>query len=359
MHARILPVTGKRIQTKPVSASMRTDDSCCRRLKITLNLPPIEPRPPVPPRIYKRLLTHLDKVLPVPKARSSGTPKSKALASPSARALPSRGTPNKEVSLSQFRTPTGAGATADAKQLTTPKGTASILPRWIRPTVRYLCATLNREDGPDLGPTVMAGLESIIAPYRMRTRDEWVFSHLSTLLGAIYWFVSEEARLAPGEEMTAETSRARYKTVRKELLASLRDARAQVKIPAPARGRTAEPTEEQEAAFWGGWQQTIKAADLDEAITEVTNKGWLDSDWYRSIEYLRDKAGGGEVEEGGLDDNQADTTAIVQITKADTMLQEKFDYLSERRRAEYRQWKADILRRIDLLERRDVMDLEV
>lgn len=203
----------------------------------------------------------------------------------------------------------------------------------------------------------MAGLESIIAPYRKRTRDEWVNSHLSTLLGAIYWFVSEEARLAPGEEMTAEASRARYKTVRKELLAALRDARATVKIPATARGKKTEPTEEQEAAFWDGWQETIKAADLDEAITEVTNKGWLDSDWYRSIEYLRDKIGAGESEEVDPDENETSAAAIVQITKADTMLQDKFDYLSERRRADYRQWKADILRRIDLLERQDAMDL--
>lgn len=231
------------------------------------------------------------------------------------------------------------------------------MPPWIRPTVRYLCATLHYEDGSDLAPTVLAGLESIIAPYRKRTRDEWVNSNLSTLLGAIYWFVSEEARLAPGEEMTAEVSRARYKTVRKELLAALRSSRAKVRTAAPARGRRTEPTEEQETAFWDGWQDTIKAADLDKAITEVTNKGWLDSDWYRSIEHLRNKTGGGGAEEGGLHEDQADVAAIVRITKADTMLQDKFDYLSERRRAEYRQWKADMLKRIDLLERGDAMDL--
>lgn len=326
---------------------MHTDHLPCHRLKITLNLPTIEPRPPVPPRIYKRLLTHLDKVLPVPKARGAGTPKSKAVASSSARSLPSRGTPTKDASLSQFRTPSKAGATA----------AAAVVPPWIRPTVRYLCNTLYEENGPDLGPTVIAGLESIIAPYRKRTRDEWVNSHLSTLLGAIYWFVSEEARLAPGEEMTAETSRARYKTVRKELLAALREARAEVKIPAPARGRRVEPTEEQKVVFWDGWQETIKAADMDVAITEVTNKGWLNSDWYRSIEYLKDKAGGDETNEGDPDETQVNPAAIVQITKADTMLQDKFDYLSERRRAEYRQWKADILRRIDDLEHRDGMDL--
>lgn len=326
-----------------------------RSLKITLNLPPIEPRPPVPPRIYKRLLTHLDKVLPVSKARGLATPRSRAALSSPARPLPSRGTPTKQVSLAQFRTPSKGGpAAAAAKQATTSINTESVVPPWVRPTVRYLCATLHhhREDGPDLAPTVIAGLESIMAPYRTRTRDEWVHSNLSPLVGAIYWFVSEAARLAPGEEMTVEASRARYKTVRKELLAALRDSKSQVKIAAPAGSRRTEPTEEQETAFWDGWQGTIKAADLDKAITEVTNKGWLDSDWFRSTEYLKDK-----TEEGGLHEDQVDVAATVQITKADTMLQDKFDYLSERRRAEYRRWKADILQRIDLLERGDAMDL--
>lgn len=337
--------------------SIHADIPSRHRLKITLNLPQIEPRPPVPPRIYKRLLTHLDKVLPVPKARVSGTPRSKTLPSSPARALPSRGTPTSDVSLAQFRTPRKAGAFAAGRPLATPKSTDSVVPRWLRPTVQYLCRTLHDGDGPDLARTVMAGLESIIAPYRQRTQDEWINRHLPTLLGAIYWFVSEEARLAPGEEMTAATSRTRYKTVRKDLLAALREARAEVKIPASARGKKSEPTEEQEAAFWDGWQDTIKAADLDEAITEVTKRGWLDSDWYRSIEYLKGKAGGAETQEHDPDENQVAAATTVQIAKADTMLQEKFDYLSERRRTEYRQWKADILRRIDLLERKDAMDL--
>lgn len=204
----------------------------------------------------------------------------------------------------------------------------------------------------------MAGLESIIAPYHKRVQDEWVDSHLSALVGAIYWFVSESADLAPGEEMTAETSRARYKSVRKVLLDALRAARDNVKIPVPARGRKSEVTQEQEAAFWEGWQEITKPADLDGAIMEVTNRKWLDSDWYRSIEYLRDKADGGGDEAGNPGEDDENAAATVQITKADTMLQDKFDYLNERRRADYRQWKAGILRRIELLEQKDAMEVD-
>lgn len=338
------------------------------RLKITLNLPPIEPRPPVPPRIYQRIYKYLDKILPAtslagrPRNSAPGTTASKALSSPASRPLPSKGTPTKNASLSQFRTPSKAGTSSSF----TPRGAAlqkdSALPPWTRPVVRHIYASLAEEGSPNLVPTVVAGLESIITPYRRRTQDEWINSHLTQLVGAIYWLVSESARLAPGEEMTPESSQARYKSVRKEMLGALRRARVEVEIPGATKGKRGQITEEDEMIFWDGWQESIKAASLDEAITEVTNRDWLNSDWYRSIEFLRDNTGEEEDgAQGDLGEVPAITAAVVQITKADTMLQDKFDYLSERRRADYRQWKAGILRRIDLLERsggQDAMEVE-
>ncbi|PSR82313.1 origin recognition complex, subunit 6 [Coniella lustricola] len=351
----------------------------CDRLKITLNLPPIEPRPPVPPRIYKRLYTHLDKILPAaslagrPKANAlGGTPRSNRLASgaaaPSSPLTPSRGTPRgsargtptKEVSLSHFRTPRLASRSATARQA----ASYSSLPPWILPTVRHLCARFQgAEDGnhgPSLASSVMAGLDTIIAPYGERTKDEWVNSHLLALLGAIYWLVSESAALAPGEELRAETSRARYKSMRKEILTTLRAARDEISVPASVSMTTTE-TAEQDAAFWEGWQSALKAAELDDAITQVASRGWLDSDWYRSIDFLRDKAGdaNGDADADDLGEDMASAAASVQITKADSMLQDKFDYLSERRRASYRQWKTDILRRIEKMERTKNAAVEV
>lgn len=331
------------------------------RLKITLNLPPIEPRPPVPPRIYQRIYKYLDKILPAtslagrPRNNGSGTPGSKGFGSPASRPLPSRGTPTKHASLSQFRTPSKAGMPSSSNPHGTAQQNDSALPPWTRLVVRHLHASLAEECSPNLVPTVIAGLESIIAPYRRRTKDEWVNSHLTSLVGAIYWLVSESARLSPGEEMTPENSQTRYKGLRKEVLGALRRARDEAEIPDTTRGQKGQITEEEEMVFWDGWQESTKAADLGEAITEVTKRGWLNSDWYRSIEFLRDKAGEGEDDaDGDLGEDPAVTAAVVQIAKADTMLQDKFDYLSERRRADYRQWKVGILRRIELLERSGV-----
>lgn len=226
-----------------------------------------------------------------------------------------------------------------------------MLPPWLRPTVRQLCTSVGSSGEPDLAPTVIAGLEFIVAPYRRRTEDEWINGHLAPLVAAIYWYVSISASLAPGEEMTAKNSKSRYTSTRKEVLGSLRRARDEVKV-STTRGPKGEVTEQGEIAFWQGWQDAIKAADIDEAVTEVANRGWLNSDWYRSIEYLREKGNEEDGEpEDGVGEEVTTMAAAVQIRKADTMLQDKFNYLSERRRAGYRQWKAGILRRIELLER--------
>lgn len=326
------------------------------RLKITLNLPPIEPRPPVPPRVYKRLYSLLDKELPVtslagrPRANGSSTSRSQGLSSPASRASPSKGAPTKETSLSQFRTPGNSGTSSRLKPKSAAEQKDSQLPPWIRPTVRHICTALLKEDGPDLAPTVYAGLDAIVAPYRNRTQDEWVNAHLTALVGAIYLYVSLSAALAPGEEMTADFFRLGYKSARKEILGALRGARINIQVPTTTtRGKKAEATEDEEASFWAGWQESIKMADFDQVIQEVANREWLNSDWYRSIDFLRDQA---ERDDEDVDagETPASTAATVQITRADTMLQDKFDYLSDRRRADYRKWEAEILRRIELLE---------
>ncbi|KAJ0125427.1 hypothetical protein J7T55_006773 [Diaporthe amygdali] len=345
-------------QSRLRASTLKAEEDVARLLKITLNLPPIEPRPPIPPRIYKRLYTHLDKILPATslsgrgKANGLGTPRSKGLSSPAPRPVPSRGMPGKDLSLAAFRTPGKAGTPTKLTSQNTAKKLDSSLPPWLRPTVRYLCITLHTSGGPDIAPTVIFGLESIIAPYRRRTDDEWVNGHLTALVAAIYWYVSESAQLAPGENMTTDASRSSLNAMRKQMLVTLRSARGEVRIPNSQGKKNVVVTEEEEAVLWEGWQDGLKAADISEALTVVADRGWLDSEWFQSIDLLRYA----EQNAGGLnpDNNQdalASTAEAMQIRKADTMLQDKFDYLSERRRAEYRQWKAGILKRIEALER--------
>lgn len=196
------------------------------------------------------------------------------------------------------------------------------------------------------------GLESIIAPHRRRTDDDWVNEHLTALLAAIYWYVSESAQLAPGEDMTADASRASLNARRKPILGALKSAREGVNPPTTRGKKTAAATEEDKAVFWDGWAESVKAADISEAVEEVAVRKWLESDWFRSIDLLRDAGEDAErVDPSANLDGLISTAAAVQIRKADTMLQDRFDYLSERRRVEYKHWKAGILRQLELAER--------
>jgi origin recognition complex subunit 6 len=49
------------------------------------------------------------------------------------------------------------------------------------------------------------------------------------------------------------------------------------------------------------------------------------------------------------DANDTDSASNLQIRRADTMFQDKYDLLSEKRQAEYVVWKENIMSRIDAL----------
>lgn len=357
MRAAISHLTGRHFSARSVVPIAQLLTVLCR-LKITLNLPPIEPRPPIPPRIYKRLYTLLDRILPATslsarrKANGLGTPASKGLGSPASRPVPSRGTPGKNLSLAAFRTPVKAGTPTRLNSQNTATRLDPSLPLWLRPTVRYLCTTLQTSGGPDLSPTIIIGLESIIAPRPKRLDDEWINGNLAALVAAIYWYVSRSAQLAPGEDMTRDASRSSLNALGKQMLEALNSARNEIK-PSTARGKkNVVTTEEEEVLFWEGWQESLKMADMNEALEVVAARGWLDSDWFRSIDLLRNSEQDAEdLDPETCQDDLTSTVAAVQIRKADTMLQDKFDYLTERKRAGYRQWKTGILRRAEALER--------
>ncbi|UNI20285.1 hypothetical protein JDV02_006385 [Purpureocillium takamizusanense] len=310
----------------------------CDRLKITLNLPPIEPRPPIPPRIYKRLYTHLDNILP----NTSGTPRSSRLRTPSskkrelgaspassARQLPSRGTPSKESSLAQFRQPSQAGQVTPSKS--TVRGDAAALKDglhpWIRPTIRYMCAEMENRR---LAPTVLAGVESIVAPAGRRTDDPWVSKHIADLAAAIYFFVIMRVRaMTSGDAIDREG----YVPLRKEILGLLAQARHHVTI---------KDVNESEA--WDGWR-AVKSKEFDTAVAHVNDTDWLAGDWYKGLVDVVDSTREDDTGTAGEVDHD-DSEAQLPARRADTMLQEKYDFLSESRLSDYAAWKDQILARI-------------
>ena len=311
----------------------------CDRLKTTLDLPPINPRPPIPPRIYKRLYTHLDNILPAAastpsRAAPSGTalgsnsrtrtPSSKLrdqqhqrllttspLASKTkARDLPhsqpTTTTPTKDRSLSSLRNRT----TTATPQKTTPNPNPTTLPPWIRPTLRHLLTNL----GPArIGPVVASALESILP-----IPDAWVRANQVSVLAALYLFVWRGVTWPAGREVDRE----RYVRFRRELAACL--------------GRARE----------------VEVRGFDVAAVRGGGRGWFEMGWVAGVADLVAREEEEEEEEEDRESDGVGSGEAVQVRKGDSMFQERYDYLGERKRKAYGEWREGMLKRIKALEAR-------
>lgn len=109
-------------------------------------------------------------------------------------------------------------------------------------------------------------------------------------------------------------------------------------------------------AGWAGWEE-VKVGDLDAAALRVSRRGWLEMGWAAGVGDLvavgerraaeqREEEGEGEGEGGGQ-------TMMMAGRRADSMFQERYDFLGEGRREEYEGWKEGVLRRIEELEREE------
>ncbi|PTB63877.1 hypothetical protein BBK36DRAFT_1180690 [Trichoderma citrinoviride] len=306
----------------------------CNRLKIPLDLPTIEPRPPVPPRIYKRLYTHLDNILPNTSASGRRTRRQRDVGeSPASqtRPVPSRPEPTKETSLAQFRKQAGSNPNTPTKS--SKHGHLSIqdsdMYPWVQPVIRHLCAGSGHKK---LAPSMLAGMESILLPGGRKTKDAWAWENTTALCAAIVFFVAMRVSDADLEQAMQPQI---YKPARAEVLGQLGRARQEVEV------KGVEPD-----VLWEGWTD-LKDDDFDAAVSRVRESGWLETDWYHGITDVMDQnlRQGDDVEHP----HEEEDAAQGQQQRADTMFQDKYDYLSEGRRAEYRTWKEATLARIAVL----------
>ncbi|XDG03617.1 hypothetical protein ABKA04_003232 [Annulohypoxylon sp. FPYF3050] len=330
----------------------------CERLKITLDLPPIQPRPPVPPRIYKRLYNHLDNVLPAHTVGKLGrirTPSSKlrdAGIFSSGRRVPSRGTPSKEDSLAKFRSPATANGdgtpTRSAKKPPPPPskkksgGAVSALPAWVRPTIQFMCKELDEER---IGRTVLAGMQTIAAPQGKRTKDEWVNEHLTPLLAAIYFLVSSQLYVL---EKGKELDDPQYIRMRKAILGALGVAQENVNIVGM-----------DEDELWIGWSD-VKSRDVDGAVAKVVENGWQKEEWFTGIKHLA-KTNGADADHEDEEVEDGDERPFgekLHVQRGDTMLQSKWD-MTDQKREELRRWKEEKLRQLEEIEQSRESEMDV
>lgn len=247
------------------------------------------------------------------------------------KTLPSRATPTMEQSLAQWRTPTKAGAAGAADTPTrslsrrVQPGTGLQLRPWVKPVIHFFCANV---DQPKLAPTLVAGMDAITVQEGKPTNDEWVNENYAALFAAVfYWTFARVMAITSGQNIVRQPTLQR----RREILSLMTNARKTVEVPATGDG---DP--------WEGWAD-LKPKDINNAVAMVEERSWL-GDWWAGIEDVIRSADWDAAEVP--DPDETELVAPIRIRRADTMFQDKYDYLSEARQAEYRAWKADILARL-------------
>ncbi|KAG0645770.1 hypothetical protein D0Z07_8025 [Hyphodiscus hymeniophilus] len=310
----------------------------CERLKIALNLPTIEPRPPCPPKVYKKLYNHLDQLLTSTSSRRR--PKSNQ-ATP-VKALPQKQTPVKEKSLEGFRsnrTPKRALKFGSNKKET--------LPKWVGHAIRKVCVEF--EAGKAV-PHVWAGVESVkFLPCpkdavegkgRGMKQNEMMEGKLPGLVATVFLFVfaALESKNTSAKELFED---------KKRLLAVLKGLKDD-------DGVLKKVWEEEE---WEGWNMegmTLKkwVAEIDEWIEVIIGNQWLEMEWRTNIVDGSGASGKAEGNEDLENDKESDeesekVSERMRRTGLGTMMQAKFDYLSDEKREAYAIWKKGMLARLD------------
>ncbi|KAF2260846.1 hypothetical protein CC78DRAFT_536144 [Lojkania enalia] len=299
----------------------------CERLKKQLNLPTITSRPPCPPRIYKKLYNYLESALPA-STSAPHTPRKNAVPEPKS----ARTTPKTPLSARKML----QRAAQDKTKLGEP-------PEWTMPTIRTL---VKEFDNANTAPHVYAGVASILPflarigeaaaetpskrPRRAATqasRVEVSDMKVLALIAVIFFYV---------------LSRISDQEITPEQFEEWRDSAVEVLL----KSKTGEGVEEEGML-----------AEIDQLMPMAQEEGWLQMEWFLNVFPVE-----GEEMEGVemvIANGNGATPGRGEKMLRDggssyiglgTMMQDATDYLSERRRAEYKVWKAKIMARVAEIE---------
>ena len=313
----------------------------CERLKANLNLPPIEARPPILPRTYKKLFLYFDSQLgmtatpvpcrgkPVAKRRQT---KSSNIPAPSPR--PAQPSPSKVESTAGVRMQQPAirkinGAAVRARY--------STLPMWVGPVVRFVCKKM---DTCNAIPHVLAGIESITSLPRPRKQQAELSDttnpefKLPALIAAVWFFVVVKMH---GREEQWRENLERKKLIRDHLAAAKENQMLLERI-----GSSDE-----------AWESWVKVTERDVNIwrNEIVNGNWKELDWWINIEEgigVRNEFQDDEDELANSDTSgDSNRPDYVQARRINDVIWDKYDYLSTPRKLEYEAWRCNIQSQID------------
>lgn len=354
MLAPISHVRGRLYIKTTIVAKINSIDATSR-LKQSLGLPKIQPRPPCPPKVYQKLYKFLDSALPagtkrhtralvlnkaeLPPKSSSSIPKPIVKTIPSKQAIPRN---------------------RASRRLTAPVQ----VPEWVMPATRLLCQKLGAPAAPH---HIFAGVSSILTlPASTESNNTETSMDATKKIPALIMIVF----LTVYTRLTAmETPVDIFMDQKKRGFRILKDYMEQ------------ESVEEDE----------INDDDFDKLILLFGDRGWTQMDWFENItpgaglglDRMVEKSREVSSENEGatpqesilnfhdLDDNEKNylqaglgTMVCYKVIRQSEessdvcKMQDKVDYLSKKRRLHYQEWKKGILVLIKELEQRDEMDQE-
>lgn len=170
---------------------------------------------------------------------------------------------------------------------------------------------------------------------------DWARGQTTEILAAVLYHVTIRFQaITTGTAVDSDS----YAPIRKEILGILGKARKEVVFVGA-----------EDSGAWDAWT-IVKPKDFD-AMVEAANKyDWLDSDWFKGINDVVQNIGDGDMNIDEGDEGAQDGGG----RRADTMFQDRYDFLSESRRADYKTWEEAQLAKIQKLEaEQGAMEIDV
>lgn len=330
MHARILLVNGRLcfsiscllLPLRKLNISIESNRNQKKRLKVSLALPKIQPRPPCPPRTYQKLYRYLDGALSTASPRrstrfhdDSRNKKDDAPSTPSRSAGLKPGTPtqqknSEEKSLGKLKRPSvrRAAAVSAAGNRNEKQGKEEdLVPQWVMPAIRVLCKKLGASAAP---PHIYTGVSSILtlaAPISRTYRTAEGGDHegksssqqqaralgkSSAKIPALIVAVGLIVFTCLSGKSTPPAEYARQKILG---LDSLKGYFSQ-SVPAPGGAGREELLK---TVGDGDGLSFDNPADVDEWLREIRDRGWTRLDWFKNV----GQGTGLTVGDGGEDEN--------------------------------------------------------
>ncbi|KAI6249059.1 hypothetical protein HI914_02752 [Erysiphe necator] len=308
----------------------------CERLKGKLDLPIIEPRPPIPPRAYEKLYAYISgKLDPKTPSRKRKQPTS-SKTSTAISVTPSKSIQPWSMLREKPKTkaePLNKSTVEKDCDISNEAKMEFLIPLWVLPTIRLLCKHMQT---PKVAPHVLAGVESILClpiPEKARSHS---FNEselkLPAMIAAVWALVL--AKISGREEQGRD---------------NMEDIRPVLKFLGQIRkneGLIKKIGQSEDS--WRGWESIIES-DVNAWIKEIEDGGWKELDWWRNIfeitghqsyEYSEDELGHDiPVEDKICSDGESDFKK--------NEVNNRYDYLSENRKQEFAEWMSKMLLQIN------------